>query len=246
MEYVNDNGQRSAVYMAPAEKTVNTTIPFVKNNEFNYHWLVPGDSERADLWTWLVYVVIATLVITAVSNGANLTDGLDGLASGVSATIVVTLGILAYLSGNVIYADYLNIMYIPMSGELIVYAAAFAGALFGFFVVQLLSGAGLHGRYRQFGDRRNHCRIRAADPQGVAAADPVRDFFSSKACRSSCRSPISNIRKNGTAKAGAFFLMSPLHHHFQKKGYFESKIVVRFWIVQLLLAAITLVTLKIR
>lgn len=128
VEYVNDNGQRSAVYMAPAEKTVNTTIPFVKNNEFNYHWLVPGDSERADLWTWLVYVVIATHVITAVSNGANLNRRARwaGL-SGVSATIVVTLGILAYLSGNVIYADYLNIMYIPMSGELIVYAAAFAG-----------------------------------------------------------------------------------------------------------------------
>ena len=180
VEYVNDNGQRSAVYMAPAEKTVNTTIPFVKNNEFNYHWLVPGDSERADLWTWLVYVVIATLVITAVSNGANLTDGLDGLASGVSATIVVTLGILAYLSGNVIYADYLNIMYIPMSGELIVYAAAFAGALFGFLWYNCYPAQVFMGDTGSLADRRNHCRIRAADPQGVAAADPVRDFFHRK------------------------------------------------------------------
>ena len=132
VEYVNNNGARAAVYMGPAEKTTKTTIPFVKDNEFDYHWLIPGDSDGCDRAGWLVYVLVAIFVITAVSNGANLTDGLDGLASGVSATIVVILGILAWLSGNVIYADYLNIMYIPSSGELIVFAAAFAGALFGF------------------------------------------------------------------------------------------------------------------
>ena len=132
IEYVTENGQSSPVYVTPAEKSVRTTIPFVKNNEFDYHWLIPGDGPRSERWSWIAYVAVAILVITAVSNGANLTDGLDGLASGVSATIVVTLGILAYLSGNVIYADYLNIMYIPSSGELVVYAAAFAGALFGF------------------------------------------------------------------------------------------------------------------
>ena len=111
IEYVTENGQSSPVYVTPAEKSVRTTIPFVKNNEFDYHWLIPGDGPRSERWSWIAYVAVAILVITAVSNGANLTDGLDGLASGVSATIVVTLGILAYLSGNVIYADYLNIKF---------------------------------------------------------------------------------------------------------------------------------------
>lgn len=144
--------------MGPAEKTTKTTIPFVKDNEFDYHWLIPGDSDGCDRAGWLVYVLVAIFVITAVSNGANLTDGLDGLASGVSATIVVILGILAWLSGNVIYADYLNIMYIPSSGELIVFAAAFAGAPVRFPVVQLLSGAGLYGRHRVAGHRRASSR----------------------------------------------------------------------------------------
>ena len=132
IEYVNDNGTRAAVYMGPAEKTAKTTIPFVKNNEFDYHWLIPGDGPVSDTLGWIFYVLVAIFVITAVSNGANLTDGLDGLAAGVSATIVVILGVLAWLSGNVIYADYLNLMYIPSTGELVVFAAAFAGALLGF------------------------------------------------------------------------------------------------------------------
>ena len=245
VEYVNDNGQRSAVYMAPAEKTVNTTIPFVKNNEFNYHWLVPGDSERADLWTWLVYVVIATLVITAVSNGANLTDGLDGLASGVSATIVVTLGILAYLSGNVIYADDLNIMYIPMSGELIVYAAAFAGALFGFLWYNCYPAQVFMG---------DTGSLAIGGIIAVFALLIRKELLLPILCGIFFIESLSVIMqvtyfkytKKRYGEGRRIFLMSPLHHHFQKKGYFESKIVVRFWIVQLLLAAITLVTLKIR
>ena len=171
VEYVNNNGARAAVYMGPAEKTTKTTIPFVKDNEFDYHWLIPGDSDGCDRAGWLVYVLVAIFVITAVSNGANLTDGLDGLASGVSATIVVILGILAWLSGNVIYADYLNIMYIPSSGELIVFAAAFAGALFGFLWYNCYPAQVFMG---DTGHRRHHRGLRAADPQGAVVAAALR------------------------------------------------------------------------
>ena len=114
------------------QKTTKTTIPFVKNNEFDYHWLVPTDKPWGDVLTWLIYILIAIFIITAVSNGANLTDGLDGLATGVSAVIIVIMGAFAYLSGNIIYSDYLNIMYIPGAGELTVFAAALVGALIGF------------------------------------------------------------------------------------------------------------------
>ena len=245
VEYVNNNGARSAVYMAPAEKSVKTTIPFVKNNEFNYHWLVPGDSERADLWTWLVYVVIATLVITAVSNGANLTDGLDGLASGVSATIVVILGILAWLSGNVIYADYLNIMYIPSSGELIVFAAAFAGALFGFLWYNCYPAQVFMG---------DTGSLAIGGIIAVFALLIRKELLLPLLCGIFLVEALSVLIQRGWFKytkrkygeGRRVFLMAPIHHHYQKKGYFESKIVVRFWIVQLLLAAITLATLKIR
>ena len=177
IEYVTENGQSSPVYVTPAEKSVRTTIPFVKNNEFDYHWLIPGDGPRSERWSWIAYVAVAILVITAVSNGANLTDGLDGLASGVSATIVVTLGILAYLSGNVSSADCLNIMYIPSSGELVVYAAAFAGALFGFLWYNCYPAQVFMGDTGSSGHRRDHRRVRAADPQGTAAADPVRNLL---------------------------------------------------------------------
>lgn len=132
--YLNEDGtvletvQRHVVVSSESLKTTQTTIPFVKNNEFDYGWLTGGNSVA----TWILYVLVAIFVVTAVSNGANLTDGLDGLATGVSVPIVAVLGVLAYLSGHIVYADYLNIMYIPGSGELVVFAAAFAGALIGF------------------------------------------------------------------------------------------------------------------
>lgn len=242
VEYFSNNGARDPVYMYPAEKSVKTTIPFVKNNEFDYHWLIPGGN---DTLTWLIYVLISVLIITAVSNGANLTDGLDGLASGVSATIVVTLGILAYLSGNVIYADYLNIMYIPNSGEMIVFAAASAGALLGFlwyncYPAQVFMGdtgsLAIGGIIAVFAlmIRKELLLIFLCGiffVESLSVMIQVSYFKYTK-------------RKYGEGRR--LFLMSPLHHHYQKRGYFESKIVVRFWIVQLLLAAVTLVTLKIR
>ena len=246
LEYVENNGARNAVYMGPAQKSNKTTIPFIKDNEFDYRWLVPGDGPTSEKLSWIVYVLVAILVITAVSNGANLTDGLDGLASGVSAFIVIVLGVLAYLSGNVIYADYLNIMYIPTSGELVVFATIFAGALIGFLCGTTVTPP------------RCLWAIRGRCPSGgiiaVFALLIRKELLLPLLCGIFLVESLSVIiqvtyfkytkRKYGEGRR--VFLMSPLHHHFQKKGYFESKIVVRFWIVQLLLAAITLVTLKIR
>lgn len=245
VEYVAENGTNSAVYVTPAEKSITTTIPFVKNNEFDYHWLIPGDGNTSDLLSWLAYIVIAILVITAVSNGANLTDGLDGLSAGVSATIVVVLGILAYLSGNIIYADYLNIMYIPTSGELVVFAAAFAGALFGFLWYNCYPAQVFMG---------DTGSLAIGGIIAVFALLIRKELLLPILCGIFFIESLSVIMqvsyfkytKKKYGEGRRIFLMSPLHHHYQKKGHFESKIVVRFWIVQLLLAAITLVTLKIR
>ena len=245
VEYVAENGTNNAVYVTPAEKSITTTIPFVKNNEFDYHWLIPGDGNTSDLLSWLAYIVIAILVITAVSNGANLTDGLDGLSAGVSATIVVVLGILAYLSGNIIYADYLNIMYIPTSGELVVFAAAFAGALFGFLWYNCYPAQVFMG---------DTGSLAIGGIIAVFALLIRKELLLPILCGIFFIESLSVIMqvsyfkytKKKYGEGRRIFLMSPLHHHYQKKGHFESKIVVRFWIVQLLLAAITLVTLKIR
>ena len=244
VEYVENSGARSAVYVTPAEKSVKTTIPFVKDNEFDYHWLIP-DGKHKDVLGWLVYVFVAIFVICAVSNGANLTDGLDGLASGVSATIVVVLGALAYLSGNIIYADYLNIMYIPDSGELVVFAAAFAGALLGFMWYNCYPAQVFMG---------DTGSLAIGGIIAVFALLIRKELLLPILCGIFFVESLSVIiqvayfkyTKKKYGEGRRIFLMSPLHHHYQKKGYFESKIVVRFWIVQLLLAAITLVTLKIR
>lgn len=246
IEYVGSgSGPHAAVYVAPAEKSIKTTIPFIKNNEFDYHWIIPGHWELSEVLSWLVYVLVAIFVITAVSNGANLTDGLDGLASGVSATIVVVLGALAYLSGNIIYADYLNIMYIPASGELVVFAAAFAGALLGFLWYNCYPAQVFMG---------DTGSLAIGGIIAVFALLIRKELLLPILCGIFFVESLSVIiqvgyfkytkRKYGEGKR--IFLMAPLHHHYQKKGYFESKIVVRMWILQLLLAAITLVTLKIR
>ncbi len=242
---VVENGQKRDVYLGEPQKASKTTIPFVKDNEFDYHWLMPVKGQLGDVLTWIIYVVAAIFIITAVSNGANLTDGLDGLAAGVSAAVVAVLGILAYLGGHVIYADYLNIMYIPFSGELLVFAAAFFGALIGFiwynsYPAQVFMGdtgsLAIGGMIATFAllIRKELllpllCGVFLVE--GMSVVIQVAYFKYTK-------------KKYGEGRR--IFLMSPLHHHYQKKGFPENKIVVRFWIVQLLLAAIALVTLKIR
>ena len=245
--YLNEDGsavqsvQRKVLISSESVKTTKTTIPFIKNNEFDYGWMT-GGNETA---TWLLYVLVAIFVVTAVSNGANLTDGLDGLVTGVSVPIVAVLGVLAYLSGHIVYADYLNIMYIPRSGELVVYAAALAGALVGFlwynsFPAQIFMGdtgsLSIGGVIAVFAlcIRKELllpllCGVFLVESFSVMLQ--VRWFKYTK-------------RKYGEGRR--ILLMSPIHHHYQKRGIFETKIVIRFWIISLLLAAMTLVTLKIR
>ncbi|MBQ5830365.1 MAG: phospho-N-acetylmuramoyl-pentapeptide-transferase [Alistipes sp.] len=234
--------QPASVELSPtAQKTTKTTIPFVKDNEFDYGWMVGGN----ELLTWLLYIAVAIFVVTAVSNGANLTDGLDGLLTTVSVPIMLVLGALAYLSGHIIYADYLNIMYIPESSELVVFAAAMCGALLGFlwynsFPAQIFMGdtgsLSIGGIIAVFAlcIRKElllplMCGIFLAEALSVMVQ--VGWFKYTK-------------RKYGEGRR--VLLMSPLHHHYQKKGLFETKIVMRFFIVSILLCALTLVTLKIR
>ncbi len=227
-------------------KSTKTTIPFVKNNEFDYSWLVPfAKGKTKQLLGWLVFMAMVVFVVVAVSNGVNLTDGLDGLATGTSAVAGVTLGILAYVSGNIIYANYLNIMYLPNIGELVIFAAAFAGATVGFlwynsYPAQVFMGdtgsLTLGGIIAVFAIviRKELlipilCGIFFVESLSVMLQ--VSWFKRTK-------------RKFGEGRR--IFLMAPLHHHYQKKGYAEPKIVTRFWIVAIILAVISVVTLKIR
>ena len=245
--YLNEDGtvletvQRHVVVSSESLKTTQTTIPFVKNNEFDYGWLTGGNSVA----TWILYVLVAIFVVTAVSNGATLPDGLDGLATGVSVPIVAVLGVLAYLSGHIVYADYLNIMYIPGSGEMVVFAAALVGALVGFlwynsFPAQIFMG--------------DTGSLAIGGVIAVFALCIRKELLLPLLCGVFLVESFSVMMQVGWFKytkrrygeGRRILLMSPVHHHYQKKGIFETKIVLRFWIISLLLAAITLVTLKIR
>ena len=226
-------------------KSTKTTIPFFKNNEMDYAWFTSCAGKHAETLGWILFVIVTIFIITAVSNGANLTDGVDGLATGTSAIIGATLGILAYVSGNMVYADYLNIMYIPHSGELVVFISAFIGATIGFlwynsYPAQVFMGdtgsLSLGGIIAVFAIIIHKellipilCGIFLMENLSVVMQ--VSYFKYTK-------------RKYGEGRR--IFLMSPLHHHFQKKGIPEPKIVTRFWIVGIILAVITIVTLKIR
>lgn len=232
--------QRSVIDSEP-QKVANTTIPFVKDNEFDYGWVVGGD----ELMTWILYIVVAIFIVTAVSNGANLTDGLDGQLTLVSVPIVIVLGALAYLSGHIIYADYLNIMYIPDASELVVFAAAMGGALLGFlwynsFPAQIFMG--------------DTGSLSIGGIIAVFALCIRKELLLPLLCGIFLVESVSVIVQVGWFKytrrrygeGRRLLLMSPLHHHYQKKGLFETKIVMRFFIVSILLCAMTLVTLKIR
>jgi phospho-N-acetylmuramoyl-pentapeptide-transferase len=227
-------------------KSTKTTIPFVKNNEFDYAWLVSFIKEEIRRpFTWIVFVIIVIFIVTSVSNGANLTDGLDGLATGVSAIIGTALAILAYVSSNIIYAKYLQIMYIPGSEELVVYASAFIGATIGFlwynsFPAQVFMG--------------DTGSLALGGIIAVFAIIIRKELLIPLLCGIFLVENLSVViqvswfkrtrRKYGEGRR--VFLMAPLHHHFQKKGFPEPKIVIRFWIVAILLAVISIVTLKLR
>ncbi|MFZ9046576.1 MAG: phospho-N-acetylmuramoyl-pentapeptide-transferase, partial [Cyclobacteriaceae bacterium] len=223
-------------------KSLVTTIPFVKNNEFQYGWLVP---QFLEFGTNVVYILLMILIITSVSNGVNLTDGVDGLAAGTSAIVALTLGILAYLSGNAIFSEYLNIMFIPYSGELVIFCSALVGACIGFlwynsFPAQVFMG--------------DTGSLSLGGIIAVLAIVIRKELMIPLFCGIFLMENMSVIiqvsyfkyTKKKYGEGRRIFLMSPLHHHYQKKGIHEAKIVSRFWIAGVLLAIFSLATLKLR
>jgi len=227
-------------------KSTKTTIPFVKDNEFDYSWLVPfAKGETKQLLGWLVFVVVVIFIVVSVSNGVNLTDGLDGLATGTSAVSGVTLGVLAYVSGNIIYADYLNIMYIPNIGELVIFVSAFAGATIGFLWYNSYPAQVFMG---------DTGSLTLGGIIAVLAIITRKELLIPILCGIFLVENLSVVlqvswfkrTKRLYGEGRRIFLMAPLHHHYQKKGYPEPKIVTRFWIVAIILAVFSVVTLKMR
>ena len=226
-------------------KSTKTTIPFMKNNEFDYAELTSWAGEGSKDWVWVVFIPMVILIVTAVSNGANLTDGIDGLAAGSSAIIVLTLGIFAWVSGNIIFSQYLNIMYIPRVGEMTIFIAAFAGALIGFLWYNTYPAQVFMG---------DTGSLTIGGVITVIAISVRKELLIPVLCgiflieNLSVMMQVSYFKytKKKYGEGKRIFLMSPLHHHYQKKGYHESKIVMRFLIVGIFLAIISFVTLKIR
>jgi phospho-N-acetylmuramoyl-pentapeptide-transferase len=228
-----------------AKKSTKTTIPFVKNNEFDYSDLITWISPDLENYAWIIFVLVSIIIVTAVSNGANLTDGIDGLAAGTSAIVVLTLGIFAWVSGNIIFSKYLDIMYIPQVEEITIYIAAFVGALVGFLWYNAYPAQVFMG---------DTGSLTIGGIIAVIAIAVRKEWLIPLLCGIFLAENLSVMlqvsyfkytrKKYGEGRR--IFKMSPLHHHYQKSGYHESKIVTRFWIVGILLAIITIVTLKIR
>ena len=227
------------------EKSTKTTIPLMKNNEFDYSDVIAWAGEGAKNYAWLIFIPAVIFIVTAVSNGANLTDGIDGLAAGTASIAVLTLGLFAWVSGNIIFADYLNVMYIPEVSEVVVFVAAFVGALVGFlwynaFPAQVFMG--------------DTGSLTVGGIIAVLALIVRKELLIPVLCGVFLIENLSVIlqvsyfkytkKRQGAGKR--IFKMAPLHHHYQKLGYHESKIVSRFWIIAIMLAIISLVTLKIR
>jgi len=226
-------------------KATLTTIPLLKNNEFDYNSLISWMGDNSKDYTWLVFIPIVIFIITAVSNGANLTDGIDGLAAGTSAIIVFALGIFAWVSGNVNFASYLNIMYIPNVGEIAIFIAAFLGALIGFLWYNTYPAQVFMG---------DTGSLAIGAVISVIAIIVRKELLIPLLCGVFFIETLSVILQVGyfkytRSKTGVgqrIFKMSPLHHHYQKLGFHESKIVARFWIIGIVLAVFTIVTLKLR
>jgi phospho-N-acetylmuramoyl-pentapeptide-transferase len=226
-------------------KSLMTNMPFFKNNQLDYANWIGWMGEGAEQYAWLLFIPIVIFIVTAVSNGANLTDGIDGLAAGSSAIIVLTLGIFAWVSGNVIFSDYLDIFFIPRAGELVVFITAFVGALIGFLWYNAYPAQVFMGDTGSLTIGGVIAVIALIVRKELLIPILCGIFFAESLSVMIQVSYFKYTRKKyGTGKR--VFLMAPLHHHYQKRGYHESKIVTRFWIVGILLAIITIVTLKIR
>jgi phospho-N-acetylmuramoyl-pentapeptide-transferase len=236
----------NVIAQAPIEeKSTVTTIPFFKNNEFDYAELLAWTGDGYQNLAWLVFIPVVIFIITAVSNGANLTDGIDGLAAGTSAISVFALGIFTFVSGNIIFSNYLNIPYIPSSGEMTVFIAAFVGALIGFLWYNSYPASVFMG---------DTGSLTIGGIIAVLAIAVRKEMLIPLLCgiflveNFSVVLQVSYFKytKKRFGEGRRIFLMSPLHHHYQKKGYHESKIVTRFWIVAILLAILSIITLKLR
>ena len=227
------------------EKSTATTIPFFKNNEFDYAEVLAWTGEGYEKWAWLIFIPVVIFIITAVSNGANLTDGIDGLAAGTSAISVLALGIFTFVSGNIIFSNYLNIMYIPNSGEMTVFIAAFVGSLIGFLWYNSYPASVFMG---------DTGSLTIGGIIAVLAIAVRKELLIPLLCGIFLVENFSVVlqvayfkyTRKRFGEGRRIFLMSPLHHHYQKKGYHESKIVTRFWIVAIMLAILSIVTLKLR
>ena len=226
-------------------KSTITTIPFTKNNELDYAKFLEPFTDNYQKWAWLIFIPIVIFIITAVSNGANLTDGIDGLAAGTSAISVLALGVFTFISGNVILSSYLNVMYIPNSGEMTVFIAAFVGALVGFLWYNSFPASVFMG---------DTGSLTIGGIIAVLAISVRKEMLLPVLCAIFFAENLSVIMqvayfkytKKRFGEGRRIFLMSPLHHHYQKKGYHESKIVTRFWIVAIILSIVSIVTLKLR
>ncbi|MBL0735472.1 phospho-N-acetylmuramoyl-pentapeptide-transferase [Flavobacterium sp. GN10] len=227
------------------EKSTATTIPFVKNNEFDYAEVLSFMGDGYEKWAWLIFIPVVIFIITAVSNGANLTDGIDGLAAGTSAISVLALGIFTFVSGNIIFSNYLNIMYIPNSGEMTVFISAFVGALIGFLWYNSYPASVF------MGDTGSLTIGGIIAVLAIAVRKEILivlfcGIFLAESASVIIQVTYFKYTKKRFGEGRRIFLMSPLHHHYQKKGYHESKIVTRFWIVAVMLAILSIITLKLR
>ena len=223
-------------------KELITTIPFVKNNEFNYKWLLPVELNKFD---WILYIIVVIFIITAVSNGSNLTDGLDGLAAGTSAIIGITLAIFSYLSGNIIFSDYLNILYIPNIGEIVIFCFAFVGACIGFIWYNSYPAQVFMGDTGSLSIGAIIAVLSIIIKKELLIPILCGVFFI-ESLSVIIQVTYFKYTKRKLGKGKRVFLMAPLHHHYQLKGIHETKIVSRFWMIGILLAILTLTTLKLR
>lgn len=245
-EPITFNQKQNVITSVPVEyKSTATTIPFVKNNEFDYAEIIAWTGDNYRDWAWLIFIPIVIVIITAVSNGANLTDGIDGLAAGTSAVSVLALGIFTFVSGNLILSSYLNVMYIPNSGEMTVFIAAFVGALIGFLWYNSYPASVFMGDTGSL-TIGGIIAVLAISVRKELLLPVLCAIFFAESASVIIQVAYFKYTKKRFGEGRRIFLMSPLHHHYQKKGYHESKIVTRFWIVTILLAIVSIVTLKLR
>src|SRR5574343_1719758 len=230
---------------SPEIKSTETTIPFLKDNTFDYAEILSFLGDGYENYAWLIFIPMVIFIITAVSNGANLTDGIDGLAAGTSAISVLTLGIFAFVSGNIIFSNYLNIMYIPNSGEMTVYISAFVGALIGFLWYNSFPASVFMGDTGSL-TIGGIIAVLAISVRKEMLLTVLCAIFFAESASVIIQVSYFKYTKKRFGEGRRVFLMSPLHHHYQKKGYHESKIVTRFWIIAILLAIFSLVSLKLR